>query len=117
MKRSSMYLSTLILASSTILLSCEKTDLVPENPDTANKKKSDCEVLAFRHNQQTSFGSQYIFKKQMDPATRMLQQLTAVAYQGGAPTSIHNFDVHWETNSAAFLKAGSSTDTVLVVAL
>ncbi len=117
MKRSSMYLSTLILASSTILISCEKTDLVPENPDTVNKKRSDCEVLAFRHNQPNGTGSQYIFKKQIDPATGKLQQLTAVAYQGGAPTSSHNFDVHWGANSVAFLKAGSSTDTVLVATL
>ena len=112
-----MYLPAFILASSTILISCSKTELVPENPDTVNKKKSDCEVLAFRQNQPTGTGSQYIFKKQNDPATGRLQQLTAVAYQGGAPNSIHNFDVHWGTNSVAFLKSGSSADTVLVVAL
>ena len=44
MKRSSMYVSGLILASSTILFSCEKTDLLPESPETVEKKKTDCVV-------------------------------------------------------------------------
>ncbi|HEX6181127.1 MAG TPA: hypothetical protein VFZ47_07745 [Chitinophagaceae bacterium] len=115
MKRSSMYLPTLFIASSTILLSCEKTDLVPDNSNTVKSAKSACEALAFRSN--FGAGTQYVFKKLLDPATGQLQQLTAAAYQGGAISTTTTFDVHWTANSVAFLKAGTTTDTVLVASL
>lgn len=119
MKRSCMYLSGLIMASSTLLLSCEKTDLVPETSEAVKNKKTDCEVIAFRYNAQTGSGTvnQYIFKKQHDPATGRLQQIVAAVYQGGAITSSLTFDVHWSANSVAFIKAGSIADTVLVASL
>ena len=119
MKRSSMYVSGLILASSTILFSCEKTDLLPESPETVKKKKTDCEAIAFRYNTQTPTGTvnQYVFKRQNDPGTGKLQQITTAVYQGGVITSTLTLDVHWANGSVAFLKAGSVTDTVLVASL
>ncbi|HYF32034.1 MAG TPA: hypothetical protein VD993_13015 [Chitinophagaceae bacterium] len=120
MKRSSMYVSGLLLASSTILFSCEKTDLVPENPETVEKKKdADCEVTAFRYNANTGSGTtnQYVFKRQNDPSTGRLSQIITAVYQGGAITSTLTFDVRWANNSIVFLKAGSATDTVLVASL
>lgn len=118
MKRSSMYVSGLILASSTILFSCEKADLVAENPAVVNKKQSDCEVVAFRYTTQTPTGTtnQYVFRKQNDPSTGKLQQITAAVYQGGAISSTIILDVQWTTNSVSFVKAGSA-DTVLVASL
>lgn len=119
MKRSSVYLSGLMLAGSTMFISCEKNDLITESPTEVKNKKVECEVLAFRYNALTGSGTtnQYVFKKQLDPSTGKLQQLTAAAYQGGAISSSHIMDVHWNAGSVVFMKAGSATDTVLVVSL
>lgn len=111
MKRSSAYVPGLILASSTILFSCTKTDIAAETPEVSNKKKDDCQVTAFR-----SGTNQYIFKKEIGADSR-LQQITAAIYQGGGISSTIALDVHWSNGSVAFLKAGTTTDTVLVASL
>ena len=113
MKRSSAYVPGLILASSTMLaISCTKTDIAAESPEVTNKKKTDCEVTAFR-----SGTSQYIFKKQIDPATGKVQQINAAVYQGGGISKTISLDVHWNSGSVAFIKSGTTTDTVLVASL
>jgi hypothetical protein len=119
MKKSSAYVSGLILASSTMLFSCSKTDISEDLPEVTSKKKVDCEITAFRFNTQSENGttSKYVFKKQLNPSTGRLQQITAAVYQGGAITSNITLDVLWAPGSVAFVKSGSSTDTMLVVAL
>jgi len=112
MKRSSVYVPGLLLASSTMLFSCSKTDISGDSPEVTNKKKADCEVIAFRSN-----ANQYIFKKQIDPATGKLQQITAALYQGGGISKTITLDLHWSSGSVAFIKAGTITDTVLVASL
>lgn len=116
MKKSSVYVPGLMLISSTILFSCTKTDISGETvPEVNSKKKIDCQVTAFRYT--NAEGNKYVFKKQIDPSTGNLKQITAALYQGGAITSTINLDVHWNTNSVAFIKSGSATDTVLVASL
>ena len=115
MKKSNAYVSGLILVSSTLLFSCTKTDLSADVTEVSSKKKVDCEITAFRYN--TAAGSQYVFKKQTDPSTGKLKQITAAVYQGGAISSMLTLDVHWTTSAVIFLKAGSTLDTVLVASL
>lgn len=112
-------MSGLILASSTILFSCTKTDVASELPEVTSKKKIDCEVTAFRFNTQSENGSvsKYVFKKQIDPSTGRLQQITAAVYQGGAISSYVTLDAVWAPGSVAFVKSGSSADTMLIVSL
>lgn len=119
MKKSSAYVSGLILASSTMLFSCTKTDISPETSEVTSKKKVDCEITAFRFNTLSENGtiSKYVFKKQIDPSTGKLQQITTAVYQGGAIGSNITLDVLWSAGSVAFVKAGSHADTMLVVAL
>jgi hypothetical protein len=111
MKRSSVYVPGILLASSTILFSCTKTDVTSEGSEVTNKKRADCQVISFR-----SGTNQYIFQKQID-ASGKLQQITAAVYQGGGISSSITLDVHWNSNAVAFLKAGTTTDTVLSASL
>ncbi|MGB8190703.1 MAG: hypothetical protein WCF67_02235 [Chitinophagaceae bacterium] len=118
MKRSKVYVPGLILAGSAFLFSCKKTDLVAEGTtEVTNKKAEACELVAFRNNIISSTGSQYIFQKQLDPATGKLRQITAGVYQGGVITSIATFNVHWNAGSVAFTDAAATSDTVLIVSL
>lgn len=119
MKRSNAYLSGLLLAGSTILFSCEKTDLSGEYEEVVEKKKATCEIVSFRYNTATENGTvnKYVFQKQNDPVTGKLKQLTAAVYQGGAIINTIVLDVHWNAGSVAFLRAGTTTDTVLFASL
>lgn len=121
MKRSYAYVSGLLLASSTILFSCKKTDLTVDNdPQVAEKKKgANCDITSFRYNTGSESGTvnKYVFQKQNDPVTGKLQKITAAVYQGGAIMNTIAFDVHWSAGSVAFLRAGTTTDTVLVASL
>jgi hypothetical protein len=119
MKKSSAYVSGLILASSTILFSCTKADISEDVAEVTSKKKIDCEITAFRYNTLSENGtvSKYVFQKQIDPSTGRLQQIKAAVYQGGAIMSNITLDVLWGAGSIAFVKSGSATDTMLVVAL
>src|SRR5829696_5733921 len=78
MKRSNVYVSGLILAGSTFLFSCEKTDISADVQTELSKKKPDaCELVAFRYNMVSPTGSlnQYVFQKQNDPVTGKLKQI------------------------------------------
>jgi hypothetical protein len=119
MKRSNAYVSGLLLASSTILFSCKKTDLPADYEQVVEKKKATCEIASFRYNTATENGTEtkYVFQKQNDPATGKLKQVIAAVYQGGAIMNTVVFDVHWNAGSVAFLRAGTTTDTVLFASL
>jgi hypothetical protein len=119
MKRSNAYVSGLLLASSTILFSCKKTDLSSDYEQVVEKKKATCEIASFRYNTGSENGTvnKYVFQKQNDPVTGKLQKVTAAVYQGGAIINTIMFDVHWNAGSVAFLRAGTTTDTVLFASL
>lgn len=119
MKKSSVYVSGILLASSTILFSCTKTDISEDVPEVTSKKKVDCEITAFRFNALSENGtvSKYVFKKQMDPSSGRLQQITTAVYQGGAFNSSVTLDVLWGAGSVAFVRSGSTADTMLIVSL
>lgn len=120
MKKSSAYVSGLILASSTILFSCTKTDISPDgSPEVTNKKRVDCEITAFRFNSLSENGTvtKYVFQKQVDPSTGRLKQITTAVYQGGVFNTTVTLDVLWGASSIAFVKAGAAADTMLNVTL
>lgn len=120
MKKSSVYVSGLILASSTILFSCTKADISPDvSPEVTNKKKVDCEITAFRFNSLSENGtvSKYVFQKQIDPSSGRLKQITTAVYQGGVFNSTITLDVLWGASSIAFVRAGAAADTMLIVTL
>src|SRR5690348_6525746 len=100
--KKSFYLPTLLIAGSTVLFSCEKTDLVPENPGIEPKKADNCLLTSFRFG---SSASQYILQRQYDAAGN-LKQITAGVYQGGAITRTITLDAHWAAGSLALIKAG-----------
>jgi hypothetical protein len=116
MKRSSAYVSSLLLAGTTMFFSCKKTDILAENEEPIlKKKKAACEISSFRQNSGSE--NKYVFQKQNDAVTGRLQKVTAGVYQGGAIISTASFDVHWSAGSVAFLRSGTTTDTVLVASL
>jgi hypothetical protein len=120
MKKSSAYVSGLILASSTILFSCSKTDISEDvSPEVTNKKKVDCEITAFRFNALSENGTvtKYVFQKQIDPSNGRLKQITTAVYQGGVFNSTVTLDVLWGAGSVAFVKSGAAADTMLIVTL
>lgn len=119
MKKSSAYVSGLILASSTILFSCTKADISEDVPEVSSKKKLDCEITAFRYNALSENGtvSRYVFQKQIDPSTGKVKQISAAVYQGGAIMSNITLDVLWGAGSVAFVKSGSASDTMLIASL
>lgn len=121
MKRSTAYVSGLMLAGTTLLFSCKKNDLsVNDNQEVSGKKKNAlCEISSFRYNTGSENGTvnKYIFQKQNDPVTGKLQKVTAAVYQGGAIMNTTTFDVHWSSGSVAFIRSGTTTDTVLVASL
>lgn len=115
MKRSSAYVSGLLLAGTTMLFSCKKTDILADNDQSVvEKKKAACEIASFRYNSGSE--NKYVFQTQKD-ATGKLQKVTAGVYQGGAIINTTVFDVHWSAGSVAFLRSGTTTDTVLVASL
>lgn len=118
MKRSYAYVSGLLMAGSTLLFSCSKTDLSGEYEEVVEKKKAVCEIASFRYTTATENGTEnkFIFNKVNDAAGR-LKQITAAVYQGGSVLNTITLDVHWSSGSVAFLRAGTTTDTMLFVSL
>jgi len=111
--KKSTYLPTLLIAGTTVLFSCSKTDLTPENPSVEPKKTDNCQLTSFRFG---TTGSQYVLQRQYDAAGN-LKQITAGVYQGGAISKTITLDAHWASGSLALITAGTTTDTVLFVAL
>jgi hypothetical protein len=117
MKKSTLYLSGLLIAGSCTLFSCQKTDVVPDEIISGKGKKEACVATAFRFTAQNETGafSQYVFRKEF--TGNEVSRITAGIYNGGTITSTASFDVKWAPGQVYFLRSGSATDTVLVVAL